>query len=456
MSDSGAIRAGRAYVELYGEDTGLDKTLTGSSSQVSAWGARINAAGAAVQKQFGTALNAITTRASFGTLTSGARSLTGALGRVGRASATAFQDESVGKFASQLNKRAGSIVSDADIGKAKGLMGVLQGVFATLQAGGAQIMAVAGPLVPLMLSLFTPIVAIPVALAAGVGAWLYFSGEGSRAIEFLKGTFGELLTDFYSAWGGITTAIGSGDLVLAGEIAWAGLKLTFLDAVKAMGGNWTAFRSNLLVGLNYMRKTFTTSFQFIGDAWSTVLTGMQTGWRSAQNFLAKGITRLLGLIEGRDVSEELKTLDEMATADNNKATAKRDEAITQREAATQKRLAEQEAQLQASLAALPESDEAHIAQLREQLAALNTKAATQAAEVGKSQFEANLPKAASDPEKIRNRIAGTFNAAAVQGLGGGSAVDKIAQNTAETAKALKQMLRAAGRGEIVFGGGAGF
>jgi hypothetical protein len=475
--------------------------LTGnhSVSMASGTGAVGTAAGGAAPKvsRLASALGSAATASGgfFRSITGKAAMITGlAAGVVGMFSAASGFDlrtvssrlmnsKSFATGAKDLNERGNAMVSLSDVNAAERLTVAMETMFQAAEAAWAQIGAAVAPLVarsltstaqwvagvarwmnanrelvgslfavaqkifmiagfaavavkgtaliaPVILALLNPIAAVGVALVAGVAAWLYWSDEGNRVIAWLQTRFGDLLKTASQIWRGIVAAVGSGDLALAGEIAFVGIELAFLNSVKAMGGNWTAFQSFWIKSVN-----------LIGDAWDTVLTRFQTGWRSAQNVVAKGITSLLGLISGQDVSEQLTTLDEMATHDNKATTAKRDKSITDREAAMQR-----------DLAALPASDEERIAALKAQLQALVAKAESAAG----APFAAAMPKAASDPDRIRSRIAGTFNAAAVQGLGAGSAVEKIVENTKETAKQLDRiakMVRDGRGGELAFGNG---
>ena len=79
-------------------------------------------------------------------------------------------------------------------------------------------------------SLFTPLVAIPIALAAAGVAWLLFTDSGKTALA----GFTELFAPIRQAIGGVINALQAGDFALAGEIAIAGLKVAFFGGLDAI------------------------------------------------------------------------------------------------------------------------------------------------------------------------------------------------------------------------------
>lgn len=279
----------------------------------------------------------------------------------------------------------------------------------------------------------SPLGALVAAVAAGTAAWLTWSSSGQRAfagvrdtvqstIGWLQERFGALYKDFQTAWKGIVAAVSKGDLAKAGEIAWVSLKLTFFEAVKAMGGNWNAFYG-----------TFLKTISLIGDAWDVLWTRLKQGWRSAQTFLAKGIAVLLGVLEGKTATERQQVLDELdrMQADENKAD----------ESALQKKLIERQNALTEALAELPANDQVRIDQLRAQLEAL-TAEASEGSPTGPKEYQ----------EFLRMPTAGTFNAAAAQSLQGGTALDAIKKNTADTARNTKEIASARQPDPVRFAG----
>ena len=57
--DASGIRAGRAYVDLYGNDDGLTDVLNRAEGMIGAWSARLKGAGSAVASTFGAAITSV-------------------------------------------------------------------------------------------------------------------------------------------------------------------------------------------------------------------------------------------------------------------------------------------------------------------------------------------------------------------------------------------------------------
>ena len=388
-----------------------------------------------------------------------------------------MNSKSFAKGASDLEKRGNALVSSADVEKANALKHAMETLFQAGEAAWAQIGAALAPimtesltataqwvaglakwlsanrdlaasifrvslrifqiatavsvvakigaiLAPALALVLTPLGAIAVALTGGVALWAWWSGSGGKAIAWLTARFGSVASIFGQSWKGIIDAVSSGDLGLAGQIACAGLELAFLETIRALGGSWTKFQS-----------FWFQTVSLIGDAWDVVLTRFQTGWRSAQNGVAKGITYLLGLLEWRDVAEELKTLDKMAAHDNKQTNKRHDDSMAKRAAKLQKQLAELQA-----------SDTKKIEELRAELARLTKRAA--AAREATPAFDAVDP-----PGKIKeSAITGTFNAMATVGMGNGSVMYDIRNATKKTAEMLQKIREMKQQG-YVFGGG---
>ncbi|PHR99579.1 MAG: phage tail tape measure protein [Blastopirellula sp.] len=90
---------------------------------------------------------------------------------------------------------------------------------------------------------------IGLVLAAVVGlgaAFLYFSGIGGKAIEFIKQKFGELKAFVGPIIEGISNALQAGDIELAGEILMAGLEVVFQKGVAVITDIWGGLKVGLV------------------------------------------------------------------------------------------------------------------------------------------------------------------------------------------------------------------
>ena len=66
------------------------------------------------------------------------------------------------------------------------------------------------------------------------------------AVAYFAGVFDQAGADVKSAWGGIVDAIKAGDLVLAGKIVFAGIKLAWFETVDAMRVKWEEFKQGVV------------------------------------------------------------------------------------------------------------------------------------------------------------------------------------------------------------------
>lgn len=79
------------------------------------------------------------------------------------------------------------------------------------------------------------------AIGGLTAAWINFTDSGQRAGEIFSSTWTNAKQDFLAAFGGIMTALKSGDLELAMKIAGVGLTLVWLDVVDGLRSAWAEF-----------------------------------------------------------------------------------------------------------------------------------------------------------------------------------------------------------------------
>lgn len=294
----------------------------------------------------------------------------------------------------------------------------------------SRLVAFAGPLFAII---STPVGALTVLLLAGAAAWLWWSGNGSRAIKYLSALCKPFYETFKAAWEGIVSAVRSGDLALAGKIAFLGIELGFRQMLDTMGIRLSDF----------MRFVFRVARSF-ADVWAGVWAGMGKGWATTVGFIADKLIRLQALIEGWDANKLNNALKANAFDTNfNVAGADKD-----RDAAFKRN----EALLEQRLAAM-KNDADRIAELKAELAA----AVLRAGQANGDRFKAvTLPDKHELAGVHQQAHLGTFNAAAVQGmLPSTTALDKIANNTQQANKLL-DAINKKNAGKLAFVGGAGF
>lgn len=132
-----------------------------------------------------------------------------------------------------------------------GLGGILTLIGGAI-GGLVSIVGVAGAALAMMLS---PIGLITTGLIAGAGAFLYFSGTGVQAIGWLQSQF-KILSDFVGqVIGGISDALAGGDMMLAAEIAWTGIRIAFSNGVNWVLNVW----DGMIVGMRNLWTTLISS-----------------------------------------------------------------------------------------------------------------------------------------------------------------------------------------------------
>lgn len=98
--------------------------------------------------------------------------------------------------------------------------------------------ALFGVMIGLFGAILSPVGLVIAAIVAGGAAFLYFSGTGGEAVTFLKQQFQSLLAFLSQVVGGMSDAFAAGDLQLAAEIGWLGIKIAFQNGVKIILNIW--------------------------------------------------------------------------------------------------------------------------------------------------------------------------------------------------------------------------
>ncbi len=146
--------------------------------------------------------------------------------------------------------------------------------------------------------LLTPVGAIAALLVGGVAAWAAFTKSGRSAVGSLVGGFHELLRIGKETVGGIVEALSSGDIELAGQLAFAGM----LDAIRMMFGETiTSIAGRILTGdISGAWTDLTAQMGAVWAAWSEGVVKTMTGvadaiigaWRRATKTISDQILEL--------------------------------------------------------------------------------------------------------------------------------------------------------------------
>ncbi|GIX04629.1 MAG: hypothetical protein KatS3mg114_0498 [Planctomycetaceae bacterium] len=369
-------------------------------------------------------------------------------------------------------------------------VGAAFGVAASVITGVGTVLGVIGTVIGALLS---PI-GLVTAAVVGLGAYLlYVSGTGSQALEWLADTFQSLKQDALAAWQGIGDALAAGDLALAAKILWLTLKMEWQKGIAFLQQHWIAFKefflslasdafygavSFLIDAWAGLQVAWVETTTFLADAWTVFTSSLTKGWNTAQNFISKGVLRLMKLFDSElDVEAASRILDEDFQRQNTETDRRAQRLIGDRDRQRQAQRTQIETERQGAQGEISRQAEAERL-TRQQQNAAELEATGDALAKAREEWEAALAEAAQKrseveanaPERTRRaqdelagmddllsqvaeeRVStkGTFNAAAVRGFGGGSVADRTAKATEETAKNTKRLLEQSQHGKLVF------
>jgi hypothetical protein len=301
-------------------------------------------------------------------------------------------------------------------------------------------------------ALVTPIGFVTVAFAA-LGASLTLNTEtGAKALSYLGDKFSELAAIAKDTFGGIADALMAGDIQLAAKILWTGLKLAWTTGTADLRKIWIEFQSDFA-------QTFASVVGGIQLAWIEAISVMTKAWAGFATTVKIGAAEIQNALVQVGAAIADKLGDKTAKGIAAVSTAQKDAAVTSavatgatdiQKAEIDKNTAQLEvvgktaealakAQIDADEKSKALQDE--LTALRKQLADQKTKAATERAGITPQPDIKKIQDAAEATIAKSNTARGTFSAAAVQSLQGGSAVDQIAANTKKAADTLDKISR---------------
>ncbi len=368
-------------------------------------------------------------------------------------------------------------------------LGFAFGTLAGIVAGVGTALGVIGTILGAILS---PVGLVITALASLGGYLLYVSGAGQQALSWLGRQFAALQDTALAAWKGISDALAAGDIGLAARILWLTLKVEWQKGVVWLTDKWIGFKEAFMAVATEavygtakiltsawagLQAAWVETVAFMSKAWTTFTHHLVTGWRTAQNWIAKKFVQLMAMFDSSvDAEGAMRILDEDFAREQRG-----------RDQATQQQLRDIEATRQAKRQAIDEEERGtlealeeerqrrHVARRRQYDADL--KAAEDAVGEAKRQWQEVLDEAArkraeiketAAPEGIKGigdlegfdfgglaqrsiSVVGTFNPLAAGGLGTGGPLERAARAGEETAKNTRKLVQQAQHGGLVFG-----
>ena len=370
-------------------------------------------------------------------------------------------------------------------------VGAAFGVAASIITGIGTVLGVLGTVIGALLS---PI-GLVTAAVIGLGAYLsYASGVGSEALQWLADTFNTLKDDALAAWQGIGDALAAGDLALAAKILWLTLKMEWQKGVAFLQEHWIAFKEFFLsiatdafygvVGLLIdawagLQVAWIETTAFMADAWTVFTSGLTKGWNTAQNFISKGVLRLMKLFDSSlNVDEASKILDEQFQQQTAATDRQAQQTIGERDRHRQDQRTQIESDRQGAQAEVGRMAEADRTARQRQNEA-DMQSSESALQQARKEWEDAIAEAArkrqeveatGGPDRIKKAkdnlagmddllsqvgqekvsVKGTFNALGARGLASEGPAERTAKASEETAKNTKRLLQEAQHGGLTF------
>lgn len=367
------------------------------------------------------------------------------------------------------------------LGIAIAKVGSVLSVLATVVSGVGTAIGMLGTVFAALLSPIGLVVAAVVGLAA---YFVYASGIGEQALNWLTAKFAELATEALASWSAIADALATGDIGLAAKIAWLTLKQEWQKGVAYINSIWLPAKHWFLsiwtdafygaaslftdawAGIEI---AFTETVHFLRSAWSNYSTWMAKTANSAIGLIQKGWVKLKAMFdETINVDAEFQNIDTVTNALNTEADQKATAAKAERDAQRQARRDQIEKDRQgthdelanrqaADMAARQAQHDADVAGINNELQKTKDElaAARQQAHDQKAAMDANRPQLGAidmgigaEMQKLEGK--GTFNAMAVRGLGADSLAERTAKASEDVAKNTKGILEAWNRGVLAF------
>jgi hypothetical protein len=309
-----------------------------------------------------------------------------------------------------------------------------------LAAAFSAVVGVVGALGAVLGALLSPVGLVVAGVIASAGALVYFSGAAEKTMGYAAEQFEALKEDGTDALAGIRDALMAGDIKMAAEIMWQGVRIVWIRFTSGLSKMWTNWVHDMAGALSVIASTAAEVFDqatTTGADWIT------------QASHALGVN---GLVLGVDLNDS-----EVSQASDALRRAQ-DQRSKDREQALQDQIAAIEASRQAEL----DAADKELADARARLKDLAAQAAN-ARERKERRSPGDTPTmdpigvalagvpAAVEAAMTRIATGGTFNASALQSLQASSnPIQRVAKATERTAENTTRLVGMARQGGVVF------
>jgi hypothetical protein len=382
------------------------------------------------------------------------------------------------------------------LGTAASGLGAVFGMVSAVITGVGTAVGVLGTMLAALLS---PI-GLVVAGIVGLATYLITSTDaGGEAMAWLGSRFNALKETALAAFQGIGDALAAGDIGLAAKILWLTLKMEWQKGTDSLQKRWLGFKNSFMriykdavfaiAGYSTdawagMQVAWVETTAFLGKSWSQFITYLMKNWNKFAGFFKKVWARVKAAFKDTDAEKEIARINREVAEQNEVIEESRDEAIAEREAFRKKRRAEIEEQHEGTQDVL---DDMHQREQKEREAKHQAALAASEDKLGKARqewqdaideaarkraatesededegpdrletFQQKLSEiggeegALAQAEKRTVDVQGSFNAAAIRGLGAGDAADRTAKAVEQIAGINKKLLKEAQHGGLVF------
>jgi TP901 family phage tail tape measure protein len=369
-------------------------------------------------------------------------------------------------------------------------IGAALGAIATVATGIGAAIATLGSIIASILSPIGLVIAGVVALAAYL---LYVTGVGEQALNWLASVFMDLKNDALAAFQGISDALAAGDIGLAAKVLWLTLKMEWQKGVNWLQEKWIGFKEFFLsvwteavFGLSRimtnawagLQSFWTETVAAMSTAWTVFSSGAVSAWKGAQNFIARGIVHLMGLLDDSvDVEGTLAALDEDFQREQQSRQRDTAQRLSGIETNRQQRQSEIEQQRTGTLGALEQDRQRANADRKRQFDS-DLRDSEDALAAARREWEEALAQAAtkraeadsrSGPERVKQAemdlsglddlidttqrkvdVVGTFNPLAAANLSSDTLSERTAKASEQVAANTRRLVQEAQHGGLVF------
>jgi hypothetical protein len=304
MSAAGAIRAGRAFVELFADDGPLMRGLQQASAKFKGWAAGLTAQGS---KLIDSGKMFAGLSAGFAPMALQATHAAVMLDMVGGRAAGAMSPlmHSFSSFALSLHSANEGLRRSAEgillLRAGSATVAALSAGAKLLQAGFTASSLAVSALVAGVGLLLSPVGLVVAGIVGLTAAWLKFTDSGGAALKWLTENLGEWKDFALETFQGIADALSAGDISLAIKILSSTLKVAWESAVIFMLEKWGNFKNevnHIAIDAFYgILETANNVWASMRQGWADFVNWFTNVWKGAQEKIAEGMIDIMAFFD---------------------------------------------------------------------------------------------------------------------------------------------------------------